>query len=81
MTPPTPAAVRAAMKLSEYVKLTDEEKRVFLSDPRTESGILRDHIRAVAQEMRAIADSQEWYYEAAVAAKLRHFADKLEGLE
>ena len=94
MNPPTPVAVRAAMKLSEYVELSDEEKRAFLNDPRIESGILRDHIRAVAAEMRSeVAQSNRialamlnqspqraaWLMEN--GSNLLRFADRLEGRE
>lgn len=49
-------------------------------DPRDDSEILRDHIRAVAQEMRAEANvSMNINGISAHSEALRHFADKLEG--
>jgi hypothetical protein len=67
MTPPTPAAVRVA--------LTDEV--TILKDV----DVLRDHIRAVAQEMRGRAVDLKVGYNEAGCIELRRFADKLEGLK
>lgn len=88
MSAPTPAAVRAALK---YIgnPLTPEEREAYHADPRGAIGVMRDHIRAVAQEMRAEADeytklAQGSVYELAefrlrTAKTLGRFADKLEG--
>jgi len=48
-------------------------------DPRDDSEILRDHIHAVAQEMKATADEAEDSNEHEAAKYLRVFADRLEG--
>ena len=88
MTPPTPAAVRAAIKnIDRTEPMTDEEVTAWGKEPRWGVEVLHDQIRAIAAEMRK--ESDEWY-----AASLRHggnkamtdhandlekFADKLEG--
>jgi hypothetical protein len=76
--PPTPAAVRAAMK-PPIEPLTPEENRAVFHDDRSGEAILRDHIRAVAQEMKATADEAEDSNEHEAAKYLRVFADRLEG--
>ena len=78
MTPPTPAAVRAAMKETSE-GCTAEESRALCADNRLTDELLRDHIRAIAQEMRDHAEKYEsdgWY---TAGESLRVFADKLEG--
>ena len=72
MTPPTPAAVRAALNDDSEV----EYESVFYRSNRI---VLRDHIRAVAQEMKATADEAEDSNEHEAAKYLRVFADRLEG--
>ena len=97
MSAPTPAAVRAAFAKADEDALTTEQIEMLLPYSRytTETGsaialnILRDHIRAIAQEMRAEADeytklAQGSVYELAefrlrTAKTLGRFADKLEG--
>ena len=79
MTPPTPAAVRAAMKETSE-GCTAEESRALCADDRLTDELLRDHIRAVAQEMKAEANvSMNINGISAHSEALRHFADKLEG--
>ena len=68
MTPPTPAAVRAAMT---YAEIGPEMHTVC-------TRVLRDHIRAVCAEMRKEADHTREY---AVELALEKFADRLEGRE
>ena len=80
MSAPTPAAVRAAMKLS-WEACTSEEQNAWKAYPIGDDGILRNHIRAVAQEMRAKADIHEGYDEIQQADTLREFANKLEGMK
>ena len=79
MTPPTPAAVRCALAHPEFEGVTMEEAQALKSDPRTAGEALRDHIRAVAQEMKATADEAEDSNEHEAAKYLRVFADRLEG--
>lgn len=81
MTPPTPAAVRAAMKTRTAALLSDDEEAAFLLDQRTSDAILRDHIRSIAAEMRAVIPhgSKVTLSEAVHASVLNSFADKLEG--
>ena len=80
MTPPTPAAVRAAMKETSE-GCTAEESRALCADNRLTDELLRDHIRAVAQEMRSVIPhgSKVTLSEAIHASVLNSFADKLEG--
>ena len=91
MTPPTPAAVRAAL-LYLGQDPTDEERDAYLADGRAGSHVLlRDHIRACAAKMRADAGfvrtntvdpfmtPAERARELTWAAVLERFADKLEG--
>ena len=78
MTPPTPAAVRAARKAA-HESCTVEEAHAFMQEKRYTEDILRDHIRAVAQEMKATADEAEDSNEHEAAKYLRVFADRLEG--
>ncbi len=90
MTAPTPAAVRAAMN-DDGTKCTDEEREAFSANGGTSRSILRDHIRAVAGEMRFHAVRAEAVASAVsksgaeilhnYANDLRVFADKLEGLK
>ena len=77
-TPPLPAAVRAAMKETSE-GCTAEESRALCADNRLTDELLRDHIRAVAQEMARVADEAEDSNEHEAAKYLRDFADKLEG--
>ena len=77
-TPPNPAAVRAAMKETSE-GCTAEESRALCADNRLTDELLRDHIRAVAQEMKATADEAEDSNEHEAAKYLRVFADRLEG--
>jgi len=88
MTPPTPAAVRAAMNdMSE--PLAPDEREALIDDGRLDSSILRDHIRAVCAEMRERAVQAETAASAVstigaemlhnYANDLRVFADQLEG--
>ena len=89
MSPPTPAAVRGAMKSAD--KCTAEELDAFREDPRPCSSLLVDHIRAIAAEMREEADeytklAHGSVYELAefrlrTAKTLGRFADRLEGRE
>ena len=92
MTAPTPAAVRAAMKTGTE-RLTEEEGNALRDDLRFFETILRDHIRAVAAEMRAesiamLVNTHDPFVEPGTreaeitAAKLLAvFADRLEGRE
>ena len=66
-TPPNPAAVRVSMR----------DDNVLMNDAQ----ILRDHIRAIAQEMRSVIPhgSKVTLSEAIHASVLNSFADKLEG--
>ena len=91
MTAPTPAAVRFVLKTIGEGTL--EEETAFLADERYSQDILRDHIRAVAQEMRAesiamLVNTHDPFVEPGTreaeitAAKLLAvFADRLEGRE
>lgn len=92
MTAPTPAAVRYAIacgNFTEFGKRTQEEIEAYEAYHDDSEGILRDHIRAIAEEMRAEADeytklAQGSVYELAefrlrTAKTLGRFADKLEG--
>jgi len=64
-------------------KMTLEEERAFFADDRGYShDILRDHIRAVAADLRAqasICEEQDGSYLSPLM--LRTFADRLEGRE
>ena len=91
MTAPTPAAVRFVLKTIGEGTL--EEETAFLADERYSQDILRDHIRAVAAEMRAKAkatrlNTVDPFMSIAVrnaeiseAQLLERFADRLEGRE
>jgi len=91
MNPPTPAAVRAALKDGRAEPLTSDERDACLDDGRMDVAILRDHIRAVCAEMREEADeytklAHGSVYELAefrlrTAKTLGRFADRLEGRE
>ena len=80
--PPTPAAVRAAMKETSE-GCTAEESRALCADNRLTDELLRDHIRAVAQEMRSVIPhgSKVTLSAAMHASVLNSFADRLEGRE
>ena len=90
--PPTPAAVRAAMK-PPGVSCTDEEEHAFMQEKRYSADILRDHIRAIAAEMRAESIAMQVNThdpfvepgtreaEITAAKLLAVFADRLEGRE
>ena len=80
MTLPTPAAVRAAMKETSE-GCTAEESRALCADNRLTDELLRDHIRAIAQEMRSVIPhgSKVTLSEAIHASVLNSFADRLEG--
>lgn len=90
MTTPTPAAVRAALKAA-HESCTVEEAHAFMQEKRYTEDILRDHIRAVAQEIRTeaiamrvnavdpFATGAERNAEIAEAQTLEKFADRLEG--
>jgi len=90
MTTPTPAAVRAALKAA-HESCTVEEAHAFMQEKRYTEDILRDHIRAVAQEIRTEAIAMRVNAvdpftapavrdaERAAAQMLKRFADKLEG--
>lgn len=92
MTTPTPAAVRAALKAA-HESCTVEEAHAFRQEKRYTEDILRDHIRAVAAEMRAKAkatrlNTVDPFMSIAVrnaeiseAQLLERFADRLEGRE
>ena len=76
--PPTPAAVRFVLKTIGEGTL--EEETAFLADERYSQDILRDHIRAIAKDLRAqanICEEQEGSYLSPLM--LRTFADRLEG--
>ena len=79
MTTPTPAAVRAAFK--PVVKRTDADADAIINSRRMVAEILRDHIRSIAAEMRAVIPhgSKVTLSEAVHASVLNSFADKLEG--
>lgn len=89
---PTPAAVRAALKAA-HESLTVEEAHAFMQEKRYTEDILRDHIHAIAQEMRAEAkatrlNTVDPFMSIAVrnaeiseAQLLERFADRLEGRE
>lgn len=77
MNPPTPIAVRAALK--KVTERTPEENAVIASERRFTDEILKDHIRAVAAEMRHSAGVRESYDETIIADVLSTFANKLEG--
>lgn len=78
--PPTPAAVRAAMT-PLYLR-THADDDALADDPRDDSEVLRDHIRAITEEMRgcviAIHD-EGWHPGDSIEEMLIRFADKLEG--
>lgn len=75
MTAPTPAAVRFVLKTIGDGTL--EEETAYLADERGSEEMLADHIRAIAEEMRAEAEC--WEDNRAYRRTLLHFADKLEG--
>lgn len=79
--PPTPAAVRCALAHPKFEGVTMEEAQALKSDPRTGGEALRDHIRAIAQEMRSVIPhgSKVTLSEAIHASVLNSFADRLEG--
>jgi hypothetical protein len=77
MTPPTPAAVRAVMK--RWEERTPDEWAAYAAETRHQDIILRDHIRAIAAEMRAEAKFCAQYDCTESADTLFRFADKLEG--
>ena len=89
MSAPTPAAVRFVLKTIGDGTL--EEETAYLADERGSEEMLADHIRAIAEEMRAEAQTAEAksntmpLIAAEVAQKyadtLCVFADKLEGKE
>ena len=82
MTPPTPAAVRYALR-TNYDDTTLLERGAYLADERDEMDLLSDHIRAVCAEMRDEATDcvgSDWE-PVAVMDMLRSFADRLEGRE
>lgn len=90
MTTPTPAAVRAALK-NGVGPLSVDESREYRADPRPPDYLLRDHIRAIAAEMRAESIAMQVNThdpfvepgtreaEITAAKRLAVFADKLEG--
>lgn len=90
MTAPTPAAVRWAMRIN-YDEGTPEERAAYFADERGSEDMLADHIRAIAQEMRAesiamLVNTHDPFVEPgtreaeiAAAKLLAVFADKLEG--
>ena len=82
MTPPTPAAVRYALR-TNYDDTTLLERGAYLADERDEMDLLSDHIRAIAQEMRAVVPdgSVTTFFEARLGTIMHEFADKLEGRE
>lgn len=80
------ASLRAALEMTETTAST--ESRRIIDEMAREKGsrpsvivaqIVSDHIRAVAQEMKATADEAEDSNEHEAAKYLRDFADKLEG--
>jgi hypothetical protein len=76
---PTPAAVRAALK-NGVGPLSVDESREYRADPRPPDYLLRDHIRAVAADLRSqasICEEQDGSYLSPLM--LRTFADRLEG--
>ena len=89
MTAPTPAAVRFLLR--SIGEGTLEEETAYLADERGAEDILADHIRAIAEEMRAEAIAMQVNThdpfvepgtreaEIAAAKRLAVFADKLEG--
>lgn len=80
MSAPTPAAVRCALTLPDFVDTSTDEIEALGSDPRTPEVIVRDHLRAVAAELRSRAED---YDQRGIAgsSELRAIADKLEGLK
>ena len=60
---------------------TAEESRALCADNRLTDELLRDHIRAIAQEMRSVIPhgSKVTLSEAIHASVLNSFADRLEG--
>lgn len=80
MSAPTPAAVRFVLKPGEA---TPEERAAYYTGGRARENVLREHIRAVASQLRSEAiGSEDSDWEAtAVVDMLRRFADKLEGLK
>ena len=90
-TPPTPAAVRCALAHPKFNDVTVEEAEARKSDPRASGEVLRDHIHAIAAEMRAESIAMQVNThdpfvepgtreaEITAAKLLAVFADKLEG--
>lgn len=81
--PPTPAAVRAAIARAgsdtEWTR-SAVQGRDYETQSSADRRYLADHIRALAQEMRAEANvSMNINGISAHSEALRHFADKLEG--
>ena len=77
---PTPAALRAVMK--ELYLRDHADDYALADDPRDDSEILRDHIRALAAEMRATIprnDTDLTMCGMLIRDLLNGFADKLEG--
>lgn len=96
MRAPTPAAVRYAIacgNFTEFGKRTQEEIEAYEAYPDDSEGILRDHIRAIAAEMRAesiamhvnthdpFVEPGTREAEITAAKLLAVFADRLEGRE
>lgn len=79
MKAPTPAAVRGALK--HYLFRTSGESNAVCADARCPYDILRDHISAVASNLRseAIGSADSDWEATAVVDMLRRFADRLEG--
>lgn len=78
MTAPTPAAVRAVLK--RWNERTEEDHAAYRSENRYPDTILRDHIRAIAEDLRAqanICEERDGDYLSPLM--LRTFADRLEG--
>ena len=82
MTPPTPAAVRAAIARAgsdtEWTR-SAVQGRDYETQSSADRRYLADHIRALAQEMREVADKCEDANEHEEARSLRFYADRLEG--
>lgn len=82
MTAPKPAAIADAMNYAAFLRGLDSlswEQRT-ISDLSLEVIRMRDHIRAIAEEMRAEASRQDYMDPGTpVLVLLNRFADKLEG--
>lgn len=78
MKAPTPAAVRCALAQDGDV-VTPGELLASVADKRPESQVLRDHIRAIAQEMRGQQDQWPNWDAQDVWSLFKELADKLEG--